>query len=72
MAVSYKLAYVFEGSNGKDLNISYNYADPEVESTDVIALANGIIENRVIFTNAPVAVKSAKLIATETTSFNVN
>ncbi|MBQ7150921.1 MAG: DUF2922 domain-containing protein [Synergistaceae bacterium] len=72
MATTNKLVLAFEGSNGKEVSFTYSYADPEVESATVKALVNGIIANGEIFDNPPVKAKSAKIVTTTESYFNLD
>mgnify|MGYP002626953580 CR=1 FL=1 len=59
-----KLALTFADANGSNVKMSYNYAAPEVESSDVNTAVQAIITNGSIFSAVPVSAKSAKLIIT--------
>lgn len=72
MATTNKLALSFEGANGKDVSLSYAYADPEVTAATVKTLVNTIIANKEIFDNPPTTAKSAKIVTTEETYFNLS
>lgn len=64
MADSTKLVMTFTGTNGKNLQLSYKYANEEVQNATVNALMNGIIENGAIFATVPAAKKAAKVVIT--------
>lgn len=72
MATGNKLVLVFNGSNGKETTMSFNYADPEMDASDVRALATGIIANGSIFDNAPLSAVSATLIQTTETAYTLS
>ncbi len=66
-----RLVLTFSGSSG-DVVFSYPRIDPEVESTDVQACMEAIVTNGSIFSNVPLAIKSAKLVITQETNMNVS
>lgn len=61
MANSLKM--VFTTATGTTTH-SYAYADEEATSTQVATLASTIITNNSLFANAPLALKSAKIVTT--------
>ena len=71
MATTTKLALTFNIGSNKTSVINYNYAKPSVTEAQVQALASGIVTNGSIFKKVPLSVKSAKLITTDTTEFDV-
>ncbi|MBQ7215559.1 MAG: DUF2922 family protein [Synergistaceae bacterium] len=71
MASAAKLLLTFAGTNG-DVNFLYSYANPEAASAKVKALMNGLIANGSIFENPPVTAKSAKIITTTTTEYDLS
>lgn len=71
MATTYKLSLTFSSNDG-DVTHSSNYADPDVEGTTVNNLATTIINNAELFAKAPTALKSAKIVTTETDVFDIS
>ncbi|MBQ7217036.1 MAG: DUF2922 domain-containing protein [Synergistaceae bacterium] len=71
MAAASKLVLTFAGTN-KDVSFSYNYANSEAASAKVKALMNGLIANGSIFENPPVSAKSAKIVTTTTTEYDLS
>ena len=71
MSTTTKLALTFNIGNNKTSVMNYNYAKPTVTEAQVQALATGLVTNGSIFKKVPLSVKSAKLVTTETTEFNV-
>ena len=63
-----RLKMVYTDSSGGSVTHSWNYADPEVTTASVSALAQATITNNSIFTNPPVALKSATAIVTTETN----
>ena len=72
MASGIKLVLKFEDSNGKDVIFSFNYAKPSTTTTQVKALMNGIITNGSIFTNVPATAKSATLVTTSESEYDLS
>ena len=70
MATS-KLVLEFEGTKG-DVKFSYNYADPDVTLARVKALTQGLITNGSIFANQPLTAKSAKIVTTTETDYDIS
>ena len=70
MASGTTLQLVFEGSSG-DAIFVFPYADREVTTATVKTLMNGMIANKVIFENQPIAIKGAKLVTSTETTLNV-
>lgn len=71
MAAGVKLVCEFQTETGATKTFTYNYADPEVTTSTVRALVNGLIANGSIFDNPPKIAKSAKLVTTTETPFNL-
>lgn len=67
-----KLVMDFKDGNGDTVRISYNYADPEVQTSSVKALVNGIIANGSFFTKPPVSASAAKLVTTTETAIDLS
>ena len=62
--MSSKLVMTFADANSDEVKFSYSYADKDASNTSIRQLVAGMITNGSIFTNAPVASKSAKIITT--------
>jgi len=67
-----KLKMTFYKENGDTMDISYNYANPEVTSENVKTLMAALITNGDIFEDAPVSIGSAKLITTTETAIDLS
>lgn len=72
MATVSKLALTFLNEYGGKETFNYNYANPNVESSTVEALMDGMIANGAIFSTPPVTKKSAKIITTQETSIDLS
>ena len=72
MATSTKLLLNFLKSNGNEMGLTYNYANPSASRTDIKALMQGIVANGAIFENTPAAIRSAKIVTTETTDVDLS
>ena len=59
-----KLVLTFADANSKNVRMSYNHADTEVEASDVRTAVQTIITNGSIFSTVPVSAKSAKIVIT--------
>ena len=71
MSVS-KLVMEFATAYGETATLSYNYAKVNASEQSVRALASGIIANGSIFAKVPTATKSAKIVTTTETPFNLD
>ena len=67
-----RLVLEFHSGNNTTKVFAYNYADPNVAVSKLKALVNGIITNGSIFSNVPVSAKSAKVITTSETEFDLS
>lgn len=65
MATGTKLIYTFVTAEGKNAQLSFNYADPASTKAEVLALGNAIIDNVNIYATEYVSIKQIK---TQTTS----
>lgn len=72
MAASTKIVMEFEAESGKTVTMSYGYASPSASASDVKALVTGLITNGSIFLDPPVSAKSAKLVKTTETIYNLD
>lgn len=66
-----RLVLEFYDSERNTVTMTYNYADEEVTTANVRALVNGIISNGSIFQKVPVSAKSAKLVQTTESEFQL-
>lgn len=66
-----KIVIDFAGTSG-DVKFSYNYADEDTTNAKAKALVNGLITNGSIFANPPVTVKSAKIVITNETEYDLD
>ena len=71
MASGTKLVLEFGTSNGGITTFSFNYAKPSTTTANVKALMNGIISNGDIFANVPATMKSAKLVTTNESAYDL-
>ena len=71
MADSTKLVLAFNTADSS-VTMTFNEADPDVQASDVQALAQGIIENGSIFVKVPVSAKSAKIVETTETEIPIS
>jgi len=69
--MSSRLVLEFTTSSG-DKSFSFNYADPQVTSADVKALAQAMITNGDIYETVPLTIKSAKIVTTTTTMYDLS
>ena len=67
-----KLSLTYKDSDYNNMTMSYNYADPDVTTAAVQALATGIITNGSIFDKTPIAAVKAEIIQTQVRSINLN
>lgn len=72
MAEGTKLVMTFETSSGKDTQLSFKYGKPSATTSQIKTLANAIITNNVIFEYPPTAVKSAKMVTTSETVYDLS
>ena len=68
---SAKVVMTFAGTNG-NVTISYGYAKTTSIANSVKALVNGLITNGSIFANPPVSAKSAKIVITSETPYDLS
>jgi len=54
------------------MNLSYGYARQDASNANIKALMQGIVANGAIFKNTPAAIRSAKIITTETTDVDLS
>ena len=73
MAAGIKLVIQYETSNGSSTTHTWNYAKSTATAQQVKALITATTSstNRVIFQNVPIAAKSAKLVTTTETPYNL-
>lgn len=69
--MSAKLVMECYDSNRSTVKFSYNHADEEVTTANVRALMNGLIANGSIFEKVPASAKSAKLVVTTESEFQL-
>lgn len=71
MATPTKLVLTFANSENGTTRFSYNYANPEVVTSDVKALVAGLITNTDIFEKTLVSAKSAVIVTTTETNIDI-
>ena len=71
MATTAKLILNFADANDNDIFFVYDYAYGEVSSSTVKQAMNTIIANGSIFLSVPVSIKTAKIVASEETEFDL-
>lgn len=67
-----RLVLEFYDSNRGTITMTYNHADEDVTTANVRALVNAIITNGSIFQSVPVSVKSAKLVVSTESEFQLS
>ena len=67
-----RLALQFYDSASNVINFSYNYANQSATTANVKALMSGIVSNGSIFSRVPVSQKSAKLLITNETEYDLS
>ena len=72
MATTTKLLMNFTKSDGDLISMSYNHAKKEFNKANVKSLMEGIVANGAIFEKTPFAIKSAKVITTESVDVDLN
>lgn len=72
MAESTKLVLGFQNASGTSMTLSYNHADSSATLANVKALMNGIIANGSIFANIPATAKSAKIVTTTESEYDLS
>lgn len=72
MAEGTKLQLTFETNESKTTTMTFAYAKPNAEASSVRALMQTIITNGEIFENVPVTPKSAKIITTSETVYDLS
>lgn len=72
MAAGTKLVLGFETSGGSSVTFTYNYAKPTATAANVKALMSSMITNGSIFGNVPATSKSAKLVTTTETPYDLS
>lgn len=71
MASTVRLTMTFLSTEGKNMSISYRYADSSVSSAAVNTLMSTMIENGSIFKTKPASKRSAKLTTTSEESLDI-
>lgn len=72
MANVSKLVYEFATMDGETVTMSYNYAKADVTVSAVKTLANALVNNGDIFAKVPVAAKSAKIVTTSESEYDLD
>lgn len=72
MPIIRKLVCTFNDSEGKSMNLSYNYMSNELAQAEVKALMTGIIANGSIFARTPVTATSAKVVNTSEEEIDIS
>ena len=69
-----RLVLEFYDSNRGTITMTYNHAEEseDIRTADVRALVNAIITNGSIFQSVPVSAKSAKLVMTSESEFQLS
>ena len=70
--MSSKLVLTFANASSEEVKFTYSYADKDASRTSVRQLVNGLIANGSIFASVPTASKSAKMITTTETEFDLS
>ena len=72
MALGTKFIATFLDANGDDVVFVFDYADRSADETDVKNFMAGVITNGSIFQNVPVTAKSAKMVTTTETAYDLS
>lgn len=72
MAAGTKIVLEFASAVGSNTRFSYNYANAEVNAASVKNAMNTMISNNAIFRSKPAAIKSAKIVLTTETEFDLD
>jgi len=72
LSTSTKLVLNFAKANGNDMSLTYNYARQDASNANIKLLMEGIVANGAIFQNIPIAIRSAKIVTTETTDVDLS
>lgn len=72
MAEGTKLVMTFATSSGKDTQLSFKYGKPSATTAQVKTLGNTILSNAEIFEYPPTALKSAKMVTTSETVYDLS
>ena len=72
MAAGTKLVCTFETNNGGTTSFTFNYAKVNATLANVKTLLSAITTNGAIFSNAPVTAKSAKIVTTTETEYDLS
>ena len=67
----YKLSLVFSDADNKNVTFTLPYTEPNVQAGHINTFMDAVITNGVIFPRPPVTKKSASLVKTDTTVFDV-
>lgn len=67
-----RLVLEFYDSNRGTITMTYNHADEDVTTANVRALVNAIITNGSIFQTSPITAKSAKLVVSTESEFELS
>ena len=67
-----RLVLEFYDSNRGTITMTYNHADEDVTTANVRALVNAIITNGSIFQTSPITAKSAKLVVSTESEFQLS
>ena len=71
MAAGNRLVLEFGDASDNSISFTYNYANATATVQDVRAAMNAFIANGSIFKYPPVSIKSAKIITTSESVFNL-
>ena len=67
-----KLRYTFKDSSDESFYIYFSHVDDEAESTDVAALGNGIVTNKLLWERSPVSLEAAAFVTNTITPVSLN
>lgn len=71
MATGNRLVLEFGDANDNSIFFTFNYANTAATVQDVRAVMNAFIANGSIFSYPPVSIKSAKIVTTSESTFNI-
>ena len=71
MSAGTKIVFEFGDASGNSLFYTYNFGDDEASISDIKNAMNSFISNGSIFQNVPVSIKSAKVVITSESDFDL-
>lgn len=72
MAAGTKIVLEFTSAVGSSVRFSYNYANADATAASVKNAMNTMISNNAIFRSKPSSIKSAKIVVTTETEYDLS